>query len=107
MLSRPALRFYYWPEGLWRADHPRGAVGRCHCFTGLERTKDRPAITIACQRSEAEDRLADDSDVALHDIQERLVDTNMVQRGEYVVVLAGQPFFAQGSTNFIKVERVA
>ena len=53
------------------------------------------------------DRLADDSDVALHDIQERLVDTNMVQRGEYVVVLAGQPFFAQGSTNFIKVERVA
>ena len=53
------------------------------------------------------DRLADDSDVALHDIQQRLVDTGMVQHGEYMVVLAGQPFFARGSTNFIKVEKVS
>jgi pyruvate kinase len=53
------------------------------------------------------DVLADDSDKALQDIQERLVNTGMVMRGEYVVVLAGQPFFARGSTNFIKVEKVA
>lgn len=53
------------------------------------------------------DVLADDSDKALQDIQEKLVNTGMVMRGEYVVVLAGQPFFARGSTNFIKVEKVA
>jgi pyruvate kinase len=52
------------------------------------------------------DELAGDSDKALQDIQERLVNTGMVKRGDYVVVLAGQPFFAQGSTNFIKVEKV-
>jgi pyruvate kinase len=52
------------------------------------------------------DKLASDSDRALHDIQERLTSSNMVKGGEYVVVLAGQPFFAQGSTNFIKVDRV-
>ena len=51
------------------------------------------------------DKLADDSDIALHDIQERLVETQLIQRGEYMVVLAGQPFFARGSTNFIKVEQ--
>jgi pyruvate kinase len=53
------------------------------------------------------DKLVGDSDVALHDIQQKLVDTQMVQHGEYVVVLAGQPFFARGSTNFIKVEKVS
>lgn len=52
------------------------------------------------------DELAGDSDKALQDIQERLVDTGMVNHGEFVVVLAGQPFFARGSTNFIKVEKV-
>jgi pyruvate kinase len=30
----------------------------------------------------------------------------IVKAGEYVVILAGQPLFARGSTNFIKVERV-
>ncbi len=53
------------------------------------------------------DELAGDSDKALQDIQEKLVSSGMVERGEYVVVLAGQPFFAQGSTNFIKVEQVS
>jgi pyruvate kinase len=53
------------------------------------------------------DVLADDSDKALQDIQEKLVNSGMVSRGEYVVVLAGQPFFARGSTNFIKVEQVS
>jgi pyruvate kinase len=47
-----------------------------------------------------------DSDKALQQIQERLVSSGIVKRGEYVVVLAGQPFFARGSTNFIKVEKV-
>jgi pyruvate kinase len=30
----------------------------------------------------------------------------VVKQGEYVVLLAGQPFFARGSTNIIKVERI-
>jgi pyruvate kinase len=52
------------------------------------------------------DGLMDDSDKALQKIQEHLVQSGLVRRGEYVVVLAGQPFFARGSTNFIKVEKI-
>ena len=51
-------------------------------------------------------KLEEDSDKALQKIQERLLESGIVQRGEYVVMLAGQPFFARGSTNFIKVEKV-
>jgi pyruvate kinase len=50
--------------------------------------------------------LDDDSDKALHRIQERLLAGNWVRPGEYVVLLGGQPFLARGSTNFIKVERI-
>jgi pyruvate kinase len=50
--------------------------------------------------------LDEDSDKALQKIQERLVQDGLVMRGEYVVMLAGQPFFARGSTNFIKVEKI-
>lgn len=52
------------------------------------------------------EELIDDSDKALQKIQERLVNSGLVRRGEYVVMLAGQPFFARGSTNFIKVEKI-
>jgi pyruvate kinase len=50
--------------------------------------------------------LAVNSDEGLQHIQERLVTSGMVSRGDYVVMLAGQPLFARGSTNFIKVEKV-
>jgi pyruvate kinase len=53
------------------------------------------------------ENLEQDSDKALKHIQERLVNSGLIQRGEYVVMLAGQPFFARGSTNFIEVEKVA
>lgn len=52
------------------------------------------------------DNLEDDSDKALSAIQNKLIDSGLVRRGEYVVLLAGQPFFARGSTNFIKVEKI-
>jgi len=52
------------------------------------------------------DHLDDDSDRALAKVQERLIASGLVRRGEYIVLLAGQPFFARGSTNFIKVEQV-
>ena len=52
------------------------------------------------------ENLNDDSDKALQKIQERLINSGMVMRGEYVVMLAGLPFFARGSTNFIKVEKM-
>ena len=72
---------------------------------------DRPAILRSLNlywgvQGVVIDELAGDSDKALQDIQEKLIATGMVERGEYVVLLAGQPFFAQGSTNFIKVEKV-
>jgi pyruvate kinase len=47
-----------------------------------------------------------DSDRTLHRIQEQLVAGGWVRPGEFVVLLAGQPFLARGSTNFIKVERI-
>ncbi|MBX2992983.1 MAG: pyruvate kinase [Bacteroidetes bacterium] len=52
------------------------------------------------------DTLEQDSDKALKQIQERLLNLGLIQRGEYIVLLAGQPFFARGSTNFIEVEKV-
>jgi pyruvate kinase len=52
------------------------------------------------------DELAGDSDKALQSIQEKLVSTGLLKRGEYMVILAGQPLLARGSTNFIKVEKV-
>jgi pyruvate kinase len=52
------------------------------------------------------ENLGDDSDSSLARVQERLVASGLVKRGEYIVLLAGQPFFARGSTNFIKVEKI-
>jgi pyruvate kinase len=52
------------------------------------------------------ENLGDDSDSSLVRVQERLVASGLVKRGEYIVLLAGQPFFARGSTNFIKVEKI-
>jgi len=51
--------------------------------------------------------LSADSDAALQQIQERLVKEGIVRRGDSMVLLAGQPLFARGSTNFIKVEHIA
>jgi pyruvate kinase len=50
--------------------------------------------------------LSENSDAALEQIQGRLVEDGLVKRGDNVIVLASQPFFARGSTNFIKVERI-
>jgi len=52
------------------------------------------------------ENLKEDSDIVVRKIQEYLLHSGLVTRGEYVVLLAGQPFFAQGSTNFIKVEKI-
>ncbi len=52
------------------------------------------------------DDLNRDSDRAMEVIESRLVSEGQVRAGDYVVFLAGQPFFARGSTNFIKVEKV-
>lgn len=52
------------------------------------------------------DHLDGDSDRTLAKVQERLIASGLVHRGEYIVLLAGQPFFARGSTNFIKVEQI-
>jgi pyruvate kinase len=52
------------------------------------------------------EQLSTDSDAALQHLQEELLRTGLVQRGQYVVLLAGQPLFARGTTNFIKVERI-
>ncbi|HUI10702.1 MAG TPA: pyruvate kinase [Bacteroidota bacterium] len=52
------------------------------------------------------ENLGDDSDRSLARVQETLLAEGVVKRGEYVVLLAGQPFFARGGTNFIKVEKI-
>jgi pyruvate kinase len=48
-----------------------------------------------------------DSDTSLHRIQSKCVEQGWAEPGEYVVLLAGQPFLARGSTNFIKVEKIS
>jgi pyruvate kinase len=48
-----------------------------------------------------------ESDKALQTIQEQLLISGIVKKGDYVVLLAGLPFFARGSTNIIKVEKIA
>ena len=52
------------------------------------------------------ENLGVDSDSSLARVQEKLLAEGVVRRGEYVVLLAGQPFFARGGTNFIKVEKI-
>jgi pyruvate kinase len=47
-----------------------------------------------------------DSDKVLAELRQQLVDSEVVQRGDHVVLLAGHPFFARGSTNLIKVEKI-
>jgi pyruvate kinase len=47
-----------------------------------------------------------ESDKALQTIQEHLLSLGIVKTGDYVVLLAGLPFFARGSTNIIKVEKI-
>ncbi|RPH29992.1 hypothetical protein EHM92_09520 [bacterium] len=45
-------------------------------------------------------------DKAVEQVQAKLLEAGIMKLGEYVVILAGQPLFARGSTNFIKVERM-
>ena len=87
----------------------------------VSRYRPRPGIIAVADRANILRRLSliwgvdgmlieglnEDSDTALQKIQEKLVASGLLNHGQYVVLLAGQPFFAQGSTNFIKVERIA
>ncbi len=50
--------------------------------------------------------LEGDSDRVLRAIQEHLLGAGIVRKGDDVVLLAGLPFFARGSTNIIKVESI-
>ena len=74
-------------------------------ITDSERTLRQLSIVWGI-RGMLVDNLGGDSDRALQAVQERLVSSGVVRHGEYVVLLAGQPFFARGSTNMIKVERI-
>lgn len=89
---------------------------------GISRYRPRPKIIAITDRPKIlrrlqllwgvrgmvieDEELNRDSDKALEVIQSRLLESGMIMRGEYVIMLAGQPFFARGSTNFIKVEKV-
>jgi pyruvate kinase len=48
-----------------------------------------------------------DSDSTLRAVEERLAAEGVLKSGDVYVLIAGQPLFAGGGTNFIKVERVA
>lgn len=47
-----------------------------------------------------------DTDATLARIREELLNSGAVQRGDYVVMTAGIPLLARGSTNMIKVEKL-
>ena len=84
----------------YRPDRPIIAI------TDSERTLRQLSIVWGIRGMKI-DNLGVDSDRALQTVQERLVSSGLVKRGDYMVLLAGQPFFARGSTNMIKVEKVA
>ncbi len=84
----------------YRPDRPIIAI------TDSDRTLRRLSIVWGI-RGILIDNLGVDSDKALQIVQERLVSAGIAKSGEYVVVLAGVPFFARGSTNVIKVERIS
>ncbi len=91
--------------------HTARIISRYRPRPGIIAITDRVKILRRLQliwgvRGMVIDTLTEDSDKALEKIQERLLQSGMIKRGEYIVMLAGQPFFARGSTNFIKVEKV-
>ena len=40
------------------------------------------------------------------DVEQHLQDNNLVQRGEYVVIMGGMPIASQARTNFVKLHLV-
>jgi pyruvate kinase len=58
-------------------------------------------------RSLLVDEVYPDSDRTLRVVEERLVEEGVLKSGDAYVLIAGQPLFAGGGTNFIKVERRA
>jgi pyruvate kinase len=57
-------------------------------------------------RSLLVDKSDDNSDLAVGKIRDRMIHLGLLKEGDHVVVLAGQPLFAKGSTSFVRVEKV-
>jgi len=57
-------------------------------------------------RSLLVDKSNDNSDLAVGKIRDRMIQLGLLKEGDHVVVLAGQPLFAKGSTSFVRVEKV-
>jgi pyruvate kinase len=57
-------------------------------------------------RSLLVDKTNDNSDLAVGKIRDRMIQLGLLKEGDNVVVLAGQPLFAKGSTSFVRVEKV-
>jgi pyruvate kinase len=57
-------------------------------------------------RSLLVDKTNDNSDLAVGKIRDRMIQLGLLKEGDHVVVLAGQPLFAKGSTSFVRVEKV-
>ncbi|MDH4069515.1 MAG: pyruvate kinase, partial [Ignavibacteria bacterium] len=57
-------------------------------------------------RSILVDMSDENSDMAVGKVRDRMIQLGLLKEGDYVVVLAGQPLFAKGSTSFVRVEKV-
>ncbi len=57
-------------------------------------------------RSLLVDSSDDNSDLGVGKIRDRMIQLGLLKEGDHVVVLAGQPLFAKGSTSFVRVEKV-
>jgi len=57
-------------------------------------------------RSLLVDNSNDNSDLGVGKIRDRMIELGLLKEGDHVVVLAGQPLFAKGSTSFVRVEKV-
>ncbi len=86
----------------------------------VSRYRPRPPIIAVTDRAKVVRRLKliwgvrsllvdssnDNSDLAVGKIRDRMIQLGLLKEGDHVVVLAGQPLFAKGSTSFVRVEKV-
>jgi pyruvate kinase len=57
-------------------------------------------------RSLVVDMKDENSDLAIGKIRDRMIQLGLLKEGDHVVVLAGHPLFAKGSTSFVRIEKV-
>ena len=79
--------------------------GKIIAITGRERIRRRLNLVWGV-RSILIEKIAD-SDTTFETIHQELLKSGYVKRGDYIVMTAGLPLLARGTTNMVKVEKIS